>query len=49
LANLESLNAHFINEGLSQSQILKKLNEVAISQMQILTKDNNIKKLGQIG
>jgi len=49
LANLESLNAHFINEGLSQSQRLKKLNEVAISQMQILTKDNNIKKLGQIG
>ncbi len=45
LANLESLNAHFINEGLSQSQRIKKLNEVAISQMQILTKDDNIKKL----
>jgi len=45
LANLESLNAHFINEGLSQAQRLKKLNEVAISQMKILTKDDNIKKL----
>ena len=45
LANLESLNAHFINEGLSQSQRVKKLNEVAISQMQILTKDDSIKKL----
>ena len=45
LANLESLNAHFINEGLSQSQRVKKLNEVAISQMQILIKDDSIKKL----
>jgi len=45
LANLESLNAHFINEGLSQAQRVKKLNEVAISQMQILTRDDNIKKL----
>ena len=45
LANLESLNAHFINEGLAQPQRIKKLNEIAISQMQILTKDENIKKL----
>ncbi len=45
LANLESLNAHFINEGLSGSQRIEKLNQVAISQMQILTKNNNIKKL----
>jgi hypothetical protein len=45
LANLESLNAHFISEGLSQSQRVEKLNQVAISQMQILTKDDNIKKL----
>ena len=47
LANLESLNAHFINEGLSQSQRIEKLNKVAISQMQILLRDNNIKKLGE--
>jgi len=45
LANLESLNAHFINEGLSQAQRVKKLNEVAISQMKILTNDESIKKL----
>ena len=36
LANLESLNAHFINEGLPQSVRLKKLNEAAIGQMKIL-------------
>jgi len=45
LANLESLNAHFINDGLSASQRIEKLNQIAISQMQILTKDNSIKKL----
>ncbi len=45
LANLESLNAHFINEGLSQSQRIKKLNEIAISQMKILTNDKNMKRL----
>jgi hypothetical protein len=45
LANLESLNAHFINEGLSQAQRLEKLNEVAISQMKILTNDESMKKL----
>ena len=45
LANLESLNAHLINEGLSQSQRLQKLNEIAISQMQILAKDDTVKKL----
>jgi len=45
LANLESLNAHFINEGLSQSMRIEKLNQVAISQMQILIKDKTIEKL----
>jgi len=45
LANLESLNAHFINEGLPQTERLKKLNEIAISQMEILTKNDSIKKL----
>ncbi len=45
LANLESLNAHFIHEGLSQSIRVQKLNEVAIHQMKILTKDMNMKKL----
>jgi len=36
LANLESLNAQFILEGLSQSGRLVKLNEVAIRQMKVL-------------
>lgn len=37
LANLETLNAVFINEGLAQSKRLLKLNQIAISQMKILT------------
>ena len=47
LANMESLNAHFINEGLSQSQRLQKLNKIAIGQMRILSSEN-IKKIGNI-
>ena len=45
LANLEALNAHFIQEGLSQEERLKKLNKTAIAQMQILVKDDTIKKI----
>jgi len=40
LANLESINAHFISEGLSQSERLKKLNIIAISQMKILSSND---------
>ena len=36
LANLESLNSVYINEGLNQKERLKRLNEIAISQMKIL-------------
>ena len=36
LSNMESLNAVFISEGLSQSERLIKLNQIAIHQMQIL-------------
>lgn len=36
LSNMESLNAVFINEGLSQRERLIKLNQIAIHQMQIL-------------
>ena len=36
LANLENLNSVFINDGLSQSMRLERLNKIAISQMQIL-------------
>lgn len=36
LANLESMNAHFIAEGLPQPERLQKLNTLAIRQMQVL-------------
>ena len=45
LANMESLNAHFIEENLSQVDRLQKLNQLAINQMRIL--NNDIKKLGK--
>ena len=46
LANMESLNAHLINEGLSQKERLQKLNKIAIGQMKILSSEN-IKKIGK--
>ena len=42
LANLENLNSVFINEGLSQSNRLERLNKIAISQLQILNNSDNI-------
>lgn len=45
LTNLESLNAVLIRQGLPQSERLRKLNEIAISQMRTLLADNNIKRL----
>ena len=45
LSNLENLNALFIKEKLSKSKRLEKLNLIAIEQMTILTKDNNIRIL----
>jgi len=44
LSNLENVNSIYINEGLGQKERLIKLNEIAISQMKILT-SNNIKLL----
>lgn len=41
LANLENLNAVFINDGLSQANRLDRLNKIAISQMKILSESNN--------
>ena len=38
LANLENLNSVFINVGLRQPKRLKRLNQIAILQMQILNK-----------
>ena len=45
LANLENTNSIFINERMAQSDRLYKLNQIAISQMKILTKDSETKLL----
>ncbi|RNA64238.1 KilA-N domain-containing protein [Prosthecochloris sp. ZM_2] len=46
LANLENLNAHFIQEGLGQPERLQRLNWTAIQQMRLLVEDRAVKKLG---
>ena len=46
LANLENLNALFINEGLAQKERLLRLNKIAIQQMKILTGDTGTRRLG---
>ena len=45
LSNMESLNAAFINEGLSQHERLNKLNKIAIQQMTVLEEVENRKLL----
>ena len=45
LSNLESLNSVLIRQGLTQSERLSKLNEIAISQMRTLLADSGLKKL----
>jgi hypothetical protein len=45
LSNLENLNAVFISDGLSQTERLKRLNAIAIKQMEILTEDIGVKQL----
>jgi len=45
LSNLESLNAAFIRQGLSQPERLKVLNELAISQLRSLLGYNTAGKL----
>jgi hypothetical protein len=45
LTNLESLNAVLIRQGLTQSERLLKLNEIAIRQMQVLATAPAIKQL----
>jgi len=49
LANVESLNAHFINEGMSQADRLVKLNQVAIKQMRVLVKHDVSQQLESKG
>jgi len=47
LANLESLNAHLIQEGLNQAERLQKLNQIAIQQMALLL-ENRVEKRMEI-
>jgi hypothetical protein len=44
LANMEGMNAEFIHMGLPQGERLKRLNQIAIRQMQVLT-TSNLKEL----
>ena len=45
LANLETLNAHFIHQGLAQAERLKLLNQTAIHQMKLLLADVGTRRL----
>ncbi|MEI7636830.1 MAG: KilA-N domain-containing protein [Syntrophus sp. (in: bacteria)] len=45
LSNLENLNALFIRENAPQAERLRKLNQIAIHQMKLLTDDPSIKRL----
>ena len=45
LANIEGMNDELIHMGLSQGERLKRLNEIAIRQMQVLTATTAIKQL----
>lgn len=45
LSNMESLNAVFIEQGMSQSERLIKLNHIAIHQMKVLESECNNRKL----
>ena len=48
LANMENLNAVFINEGLEQGERLTRLNRIAIQQMRILVGDRTTKNLKKV-
>jgi hypothetical protein len=45
LANLETLNAHFIHQGLAQAERLELLNQTAIQQMKLLLADAGVRRL----
>ena len=42
---MESMNAHFITDGLAQAERLKKLNALAITQMTVLLKSSSDRTL----
>jgi len=45
LANLETLNAHLIRQGLDQAERLRLLNQTAIEQMAVLLSDARVRRL----
>ena len=45
LANIESMNAEFIHMGLPQGERLRRLNEIAIRDMQVLTVTPSLKQI----
>lgn len=45
LANIEGMNAELIHMGLSQSERLMRLNEIAIRQMRVLTSAPALRQL----
>ena len=45
LSNMENLNAVFIEQGMTQSERLVKLNQIAIHQMSVLESSDNNRKL----
>lgn len=45
LSNMENLNAVFIEQGMTQSERLVKLNQIAIHQMSVLESSDNDRKL----
>jgi DNA-binding ferritin-like protein len=47
LANLETHNAEFIEQGLTQAERIYKLNTIAIRQMKSLTTNIQVKSLDQ--
>ncbi len=48
MTNLESLNSVLIKQKLPQSERLKKLNEIAISQMKSLVGSELVKRLWKV-
>lgn len=49
LVNLESMNAELIKQGLSRTERAIRLNQMAISQLQLLDSENLAKRLGTLG
>lgn len=45
LANLETLNAHFIQQGMAQAERLRLLNQTAIQQLKLLLLDPGVRQL----